>query len=522
MKRLIVSLLTSLGLLVAVASSGWSTTYVFTTIDVPGADFLTNVLGINSAGDIVGDYQDATGVHGFLYDGVSFTTIDVPGASETHAYGIDNTERIVGYFINIFGPHGFVYDTGTYTPFDVPGSPYTFAFGINDLGLIVGNASGGGFLYNGSTATVINVPGAAFTNVFRINDSAQIVGDFGDALGTHGFLLSGGSFNTIDVPGAAATLVQGINNQGLVVGVYRDAGLTFHGFVYDGATFNTLDVPATSGTSAQDINDSGYIVGTFQDSKGGHGFLATPLSADLAIRKSAAPDPVTLGNTVTYIIMVTNNGPTAATNVSLIDSLPAGLAFGAAIASQGHCGFITATSTVTCLLDGLSMGASATVTITVKAMTVETIINSAQASATEPDPNPSNNTASVKVTVVPAADLAVFMTDSPDPVKKGAKLTYAITVTNGGPNDATGVTLTDALPSHIILEKIHSTQGSCTGISIVSCVLGTLPVGASATVQIVIKPMDTGTITNTATVSGVEADPNSANNTASVDTLVKK
>ena len=48
----------------------------FTPIEVPGASFLTEAFGINDAGQIVGRYQDATGVHGFLDSGGSFTPID--------------------------------------------------------------------------------------------------------------------------------------------------------------------------------------------------------------------------------------------------------------------------------------------------------------------------------------------------------------------------------------------------------------------------------------------------------------
>ena len=43
----------------------------------------------------------------------------------------------------------------------------------------------------------------------------------------------------------------------------------------------------------------------------------------------------------------------------------------------------------------------------------------------------------------PAADLSVTKTDSPDPVRSGGNLTYTITVTNNGPDAATGVTMTD-------------------------------------------------------------------------------
>jgi len=56
----------------------------FTTIDVPGAGY-TGALGINKAGDVVGDYgQDTnTDANGFLYSGGTFTYFDYPGQSVT-------------------------------------------------------------------------------------------------------------------------------------------------------------------------------------------------------------------------------------------------------------------------------------------------------------------------------------------------------------------------------------------------------------------------------------------------------
>src|SRR5438876_3542937 len=61
-------------------SSGSAQGQSFTTIDVPGA-FSTSALGINSKGDIVGEYTNLTGNHGFLLSSGAFTTIEVPGAS---------------------------------------------------------------------------------------------------------------------------------------------------------------------------------------------------------------------------------------------------------------------------------------------------------------------------------------------------------------------------------------------------------------------------------------------------------
>ena len=133
-----------------------------------------------------------------------------------------------------------------------------------------------------------------------------------------------------------------------------------------------------------------------------------------------------------------------------------------------------------------------------------------------------NKSCTATFTLNPAANLNLTLTDSTDPVKKGAKLVYTLTVKNNGPSSATNVTLTDTLPANIIFVSITKTQGTCTGTATVTCAIGTLKSGASATVTIAIKPQTVGTISDSATVSSAVADPNTANNSATTTTVVTK
>jgi uncharacterized repeat protein (TIGR01451 family) len=116
------------------------------------------------------------------------------------------------------------------------------------------------------------------------------------------------------------------------------------------------------------------------------------------------------------------------------------------------------------------------------------------------------------------ADLAITKSDAPDPVALGSDLTYTVTVTNNGPDASTGSTVTDTLPAGVTFVSATPSQGSCSGT--VTCDLGLLASGASATVAIVVTvdPAATCPLANTATVSGVEPDPDSANNSATVET----
>jgi hypothetical protein len=82
--------------------------YTFTSIDLPGATF-TSATGINNGGQIVGNYEDVTGSHGFLDSGGRFTPIKVPGATDTEVSGINAGGQIVGTYLNATGSsHGYL------------------------------------------------------------------------------------------------------------------------------------------------------------------------------------------------------------------------------------------------------------------------------------------------------------------------------------------------------------------------------------------------------------------------------
>ena len=113
-----VSLILSLGIAGQVKAAG----YTLTTLNVPGASS-TIASGINNSGQIVGQYSNTGGTHGFLLSGGVYTTLDAPGAISTEAYGINDAGQIVGqYSDNTGGTHGFLLSGGSYTTLDVPGA----------------------------------------------------------------------------------------------------------------------------------------------------------------------------------------------------------------------------------------------------------------------------------------------------------------------------------------------------------------------------------------------------------------
>ncbi|HXF32673.1 MAG TPA: hypothetical protein VN522_14250 [Solirubrobacterales bacterium] len=125
-----------------------------------------------------------------------------------------------------------------------------------------------------------------------------------------------------------------------------------------------------------------------------------------------------------------------------------------------------------------------------------------------------------------SADLQITATANAGSVPVGGSLTYTITVTDLGPETATGVTVEDALPAQVRYTSASSTVGSCApqGRKVV-CSIGTLESGtaakvSSATITLTVSPSKAGSVVNTFSVRGDQGDPVAGNNQASVTTAV--
>jgi len=125
-----------------------------------------------------------------------------------------------------------------------------------------------------------------------------------------------------------------------------------------------------------------------------------------------------------------------------------------------------------------------------------------------------------KICVTSCTDVKVTKSDTPDPVTVGASVTYTITVTNNGPDTAHDVEMVDVLPSTVALGSVTPSVGSCTGSTTITCDLGDLANGASATVTIVVTTTASGKLTNTATVSSDETETDPSNNSVAQQTTV--
>lgn len=136
-------------------------------------------------------------------------------------------------------------------------------------------------------------------------------------------------------------------------------------------------------------------------------------------------------------------------------------------------------------------------------------------------PEPLTSTSNEQVTQVkPAADLAVTKAADATTVTVGQTVTYRITVHNSGPNQATGVSVTDQLPDGLTFLSADGTPGSydpATG----QWTVGDLADDAFATLVLRAKATKAGRIGNTATVTGNEKDPDTTNNTDAVTICVE-
>lgn len=284
----------------------------------------TDVIGINSAMAVTGEYQES-GTAFVRSANSTITTFQVPVPGKTTFYGT------VGIAINTAGiiagrymdgnciSHGFVRATnGTIGTFDPP---------------------------NVATTHTCTSYGSFGTIPTSIDTAGDIVGTYTDTNGArHSFLLpANGSITTFDPPGtdnspcpatglgaiACGSGAIGINDAGQIVGAYIDLDGVGHGYLRspngDFTTFNdsSAGTAALTGTGAFSINAAGTIAGTYVDTNSVlHGFVGTPPTeaTRTVLTPVPEPNPSVYTEPVTLTAYVSSNGgiPTDGENVTFL------------------------------------------------------------------------------------------------------------------------------------------------------------------------------------------------------------
>jgi uncharacterized repeat protein (TIGR01451 family) len=250
--------------------------------------------------------------------------------------------------------------------------------------------------------------------------------------------------------------------------------------------------------------------------------------------------------TLTFTSIVSNNGPAGApaagAGVQWVMVVPANTTFQSigTIPPGWVCATpaVGGTGTITCTLQTAGVNQPFPTTLT-SVFSPVFAVNPSTASGTTitgtatvningvttGDNVPSNNTASDSVLVTSAsnADVAIVKSVSPNPIGTGQITNYTLAVTNNGPLTATNVTISDTLPASLtfISSSISSSVGACAGTTTVTCTINTLPVNNTATITLVLQATSTGTIPNTASITGAtQTDPVAANNSSTANLTV--
>lgn len=275
------------------------------------------------------------------------------------------------------------------------------------------------------------------------------------------------------------------------------------------ALTNTATVTGTR-TDTNPANNTATAIGT----------MAT--SADVSITKTFAPATPVAGQNVTYTLTASNAGPSEARDVVITDPLDPDTTFVSANIDQGTCA--VQSGTVTCDVGTLAPGetAVATVVVQIAAGATAVVQNSATVTTSTSDPDPSNNVDSTSFQPDIIADLAVTKTASAAQVSAGDAIDFTLAVSNLGTADAVNAVLDDTLPAGFTVTGVDAPAGAvCTSTAdSIRCTWASLPVGGPSNVVVsatVAADAPVGTVTNTASIASPAEDPNTANNSDSVD-----
>jgi hypothetical protein len=170
-------------------------------------------------------------------------------------------------------------------------------------------------------------------------------------------------------------------------------------------------------------------------------------TADLSLTSSGPTESVPAWQTLSYANAITNHGPSAAEDATLVQKLPADSSYESSTSSQGSCAHTS--GIVRCNLGRLASGASATVQVNVIPHKEGTVTSTASVLADEFDPDTSNNYTSDESEVDTAAARTLAFTPTDD--------TYVRADLPNNKYGSTATMVTDADPEKDLLFKFNVT-----------------------------------------------------------------
>ncbi|KJH70557.1 GEVED domain-containing protein [Aliterella atlantica] len=289
-------------------------------------------------------------------------------------------------------------------------------------------------------------------------------------------------------------------------------------------TFN--NVPVATGYQVRVVTSdpqipTGYAIGTTNPITGINVTAGATIAnqnfgfrtPDLTITKTHVGN-FSKGGSNTYTLTATNSGTVATTGtVTLSDTLPTGLTPTAATGTGWNC--TISGQVVTCTRsDVLAANTSyppITLAVNVASTAPASITNTATISGGG-QTNTANDSVNDPTTINPSADLSLTKVVNNTSANVGENVTFIVTVSNAGPDSATGVSVADLLPAGLTFVSATPSQGTYSNTTGVWSV-GSVASATNATLQITVTVATAGAKTNTAqvTASG-QQDPDSTPN----------
>lgn len=255
----------------------------------------------------------------------------------------------------------------------------------------------------------------------------------------------------------------------------------------------------------------------------------TDLAKIVLVKTTTGADPVHAGDSTSYDVTVTNDGPSDADDLVVTEQPPAGLKVTAISGTGWDCTLATLVCTRSSLADGASASITVTATVSSGTPTGSTLTNVADVSTSTSLAPGSDTEDDADVDVDSAADLSLVKTHPTGTAVAGVVTTYGITVHNAGPSDAVGpIKVTDTLPTDFSFVSADNgwTCDDSASPEIVCTLAGPLLAGADAPVLTmsvqVAGNASLGTHTNEAAVSSATPDPDKSNNEDDADVDVER